>query len=930
MEHKDVYPIKLFSWFDVKIKFGLMQEEMRKKGLLQADVYPYEIELLLSKESNEKDIYDYLMKSFSGRFDEKEKCIRLDTLKGKEKNIPIEFVIADSQSEIQTKAKRAIPSFKNMGTVPFKAENIPPPFDFPPIVVFYSYKGGVGRTLHIVDLLKVLTENGEKALIVDADLEAPGLTWWAIKDNVEPEISYIDFLSLLHADETDNFSETIDLIANYLEQTPWQMMSGSKRIEHYFLPTFRKEIQSILTPIKPEHILQSPGYEWSLLTAFHSLGKKLGVSVILIDLRAGISELSSPYLFDPRVIKCMVTSTSSQSMEGTGFVTKSLVNTYISLNRIITDGNGREKPGYYIKPFYILSMIPQDFHREPILMDGLRKDIYSMLTSFAEQENEQNEDNVTTEEVIETLFNANLTHLDGITDAFNKLPPDMDKSMLNFYENVINPKRIKTDSDKDSKITYSKKQASLHKLSQETEKLIYAEKGIITDIMPIPALTKIAKKYKNDLPSLVVIGSKGSGKTFVFCNLCYQKNWNAFVDSMNEGSIETEDKETPIFYPLLGSSFLQEDAKKHIKELQSKLSEFIPRDNILSFEQTRDIILNEIEKQQGIVAWKNIWLSIFAKALGIQYSNYSSFKSQDMPKRKVIFLIDGLEDTLQKVHSDENQQLALRALLQSIPEVLREDPAPPWGLIVFIRRDMAFSSIKQNFNQFESLYQAYTLKWDQTSALRLVVWVIKRIAQLEEWLDQENTSEDIFVLSKQQLETMLVKLWGWKLGSDNSREANTTNWILGALSNFNGELQARDMVRFIHYAAEIAASKLAEAKSSSAYKDRLLSPDAIRSAIKPCSNKKIEEIRIEITTLNDFFEIISAKKDSEKTIPFNPYDFVLKSSTVSLLEELGMIKRGTQQDEGYFMPEIYRLGLGFWYKKGARPRVLALQRSTLP
>ena len=42
--------------------------------------------------------------------------------------------------------------------------------------------------------------------------------------------------------------------------------------------------------------------------------------MVLVDLRAGLSEFSAPLLFDPRVKKYLVTSTSYQSVRGTEIV----------------------------------------------------------------------------------------------------------------------------------------------------------------------------------------------------------------------------------------------------------------------------------------------------------------------------------------------------------------------------------------------------------------------------------------------------------------------------------------------------------------------------------------------------------------------------------------------------------------------------------
>ena len=43
------------------------------------------------------------------------------------------------------------------------------------IVSFYSYKGGVGRTMAMANVAVLLARQGKKVLLMDWDLEAPGL-----------------------------------------------------------------------------------------------------------------------------------------------------------------------------------------------------------------------------------------------------------------------------------------------------------------------------------------------------------------------------------------------------------------------------------------------------------------------------------------------------------------------------------------------------------------------------------------------------------------------------------------------------------------------------------------------------------------------------------------------------------------------------------
>jgi len=78
---------------------------------------------------------------------------------------------------------------------------------------------------------------------------------------------------------------------------------------------------------------------------------------------------------------------------------------------------------------------------------------------------------------------------------------------------------------------------------------------------------------------------------------------------------------------------------------------------------------------------------------------------------------------------------------------------------------------------------------------------------------------------------------------------------------------------------------------------------------------------MEIPNLKPIFDKLRAERDT-KQIPFDIKDYNLETEEVRLLERHGfLIEYGS---EGYYMPEIIRLGLGFKLEKGARPKVVAL------
>ena len=50
-----------------------------------------------------------------------------------------------------------------------------PPNAHGQIITFYSYKGGTGRSMALANVAWILASNGKRVLVVDWDLEAPGL-----------------------------------------------------------------------------------------------------------------------------------------------------------------------------------------------------------------------------------------------------------------------------------------------------------------------------------------------------------------------------------------------------------------------------------------------------------------------------------------------------------------------------------------------------------------------------------------------------------------------------------------------------------------------------------------------------------------------------------------------------------------------------------
>lgn len=131
----------------------------------------------------------------------------------------------------------------------------------------------------------------------------------------------------------------------------------------------------------------------------------------------------------------------------------------------------------------------------------------------------------------------------------------------------------------------------------------------------------------------------------------------------------------------------------------------------ISISDFKDRITQSLSNQSwNEVNWANFWVKEFSRALGFNQENYQLSELDKYLKQKnskIIILIDGLENIFPDLAHDNFQQTALKALIDNLPNKLKEIKQSTLGLIVFLHRDSLRKTIKQNSGQFESLYSEY-------------------------------------------------------------------------------------------------------------------------------------------------------------------------------------------------------------------------------
>ncbi len=168
-----------------------------------------------------------------------------------------------------------------------------------PVITFYSYKGGTGRTTSLAYFASWLaTNHGKKVVIIDCDFEAPGLTNYF--DIIEERKGIVEYLFDIEYAKLKG--DNLDIKKDYAHQVRYEYVGkgdifivpagnlSTKRINGSER-TFRSDYLEALARLditSADHIVQQ--FE----TFFSELQKQLELdyenSVILIDSRTGFND----------------------------------------------------------------------------------------------------------------------------------------------------------------------------------------------------------------------------------------------------------------------------------------------------------------------------------------------------------------------------------------------------------------------------------------------------------------------------------------------------------------------------------------------------------------------------------------------------------------------------------------------------------------
>lgn len=908
------------TWVDVARRLSALEPaqdlwKTRPAALEGARVDWTGLTLLVSNLNENPSVLSWLATVFPSRLDITEDPVLILDGPVEASRLPVEFEETDGESKWVRSSLGSVE-----GEIDFRPPAPTSSTRALPFIACHSVKGGTGRTTTAVAIATILARKQSKPiLVVDADLEAPGLSYLFRESRPEALVSLEDIVALAHSEVDPNFSRTVQWAA--------ERLSSHRFGDVIILPLRRALDELASSAIRSEH-LATPERPFAFADLLEAVALAAGCGGVVVDVRAGLVPLAAQLVLDPSVSRVVVSSLAGQSLEAT-----------VALMKFVA----RELRRHRVEPaapLLIVNRIPgilRDLGQdETILAPAIDRIVASML---ADRTGEAAPDETVLDDALELnpLFVCKLGEVadlqvparrwEGFSEQLEnsgflkRLEPQL-VAWLEAQNSIVSPSIVEAlpeqaNGPPRAVLSVEERRRGLAEFAGRLVSAETADAPIETPLVTGPM--RALALESSQVPIVVVEGAKGTGKTLTARYLLSRKLWSNVAQSMDVPAPKFE----ALILPGLGSIQTSEKFLAEIDAARAYVSHELGGTAPQRVADTRAYLRQRLTEHLTERDWTDIWLDTIAWSAGIS-PNVAGAGSTLLANlrdsgKHIVCLIEGLEE-LYGSTSDRTLPPMLRAILIDLPLKLRSEPGRPLGLVVLARRDSINAGVTQNRNQFRTQYRDYALTWTEGDVLELAAWIATQAGSLNIW------NRDFPSLPSVEKERLLMALWGRKLGPEEQpgqrrvQEAYTAGWVIAALSDLQGRLVARDLVRFLQNAAESTT----QADDRSAYGSRLLFPGALKSAIGPTSKQKVDETEEEISELGPVFAKFRAKNNSVKA-PID-YDSVeeigLTPEDIELLQVHGIILGDAPP---YEVPELFRMGLGLRHA-GARHSVLGTKR----
>jgi cellulose biosynthesis protein BcsQ len=771
----------------------------------------------------------------------------------------------------------------------------------PFVVTFYSFKGGVGRSTALGFVANILATRGHRVVMIDFDLEAPGLSLMHPSPSLYPSSSLFPSSTLYPAGKTATESYGV---LDYIHQrylTPEENLPEiSECIRQIDIPT-RGELYLVPAgEYNEDYIHRLADLDIRVLfqrdtNPFHQLlndvKSYLDPDIILIDARTGFTEMGAVALFDQADLGIICFSPTSQSFAGLQWVVKA----------------ASKQRSYRGIPDlrFLLTPVP------PVAQS--QQQLWTSYTAEWIANNWGVPPSLTVEELYyQVPYNPTITTLENL---FGDILP----GVLEPYMPVADAITASLPESIPDEIKLTESRPAI--LKELQFRAATAQEMNATDIPEIFQRTGDFSRFLQDRTWLVR-GAKGTGKTLLF---------RLFVER---------------------SDAARELALKYINLTSVK---FIPGHGQANLHNTllTSTDLTSYERQAGESSWTLFWLNYMLLQLVSWFPELQGLPSLDPEMVNL-----SLEKRPQHapivnwlVQRAKNPRYAPRANdeLLTIDAWLKEHSQRIWllydeldvgfgqdyarrrralealagwwveygsGLTSIVPKILLREDIWTDLNFTNKAYfssRFVQLRWEESDLWRLILRqalgkspTLATLVHQQYGLDREQLDNS----EVQQLRRGLYTLWGERMGR--SRKAYTYNWVRNRISDSKNNRFPRSLIQLLQRSVEIEKQTV----ERNPY-ETVLRPRTLIEALPFVSDQRVAEVRNEYPEFADFLDKLSGQRSPialDRLAQIWIQDNDKLNSLVAGLIEAGVLQEYPTsldtESPRYSVAELYLYGLG--------------------
>jgi cellulose biosynthesis protein BcsQ len=779
----------------------------------------------------------------------------------------------------------------------------------PLIATFYSYKGGVGRTTALAVCAAKLARAGKKVIVVDFDLEAPGLATFLTPSQV-PVKGVVDYL---------------------IEK---RILNGVKHFRDFFLeaPEFSGKGQLYLMPAGKVGLnyledfacidfdLYARSEDNPVEELLREIQDTFQPDAILLDSRTGLADIGGTLLFRLSDWVVFFFYNNSQNLDGLQVIFETLLS-----KRAIDEPTP--------KALFVNSIIPYNSGGDVAMYDDFKERLYRLFWDYeiyTEDSDAPDEDDRTAEHY--PLFIRRNERLNfPIPETFTDLLTETQNDFQPLFEQLLEACPETPDGQVPANLLSTGTKREILDELNFGEAIAEDEDYASSDYFQAKFLPRRNMRYIFDERYFIAIGAKGTGKSTLYRvlqNNTYSEVLRKFLSrevrglNLFDGSqtwVSAHGKvssETPYF---LESTDFQTLSSSETTNPTDYWKRFWLIYAYQCLERNSELRLKPVLEPPPTQSRAD-WIRRLGEVLKEKENYYRLDEilqklSDDLKKdnHRVYLLYDHLDASFSNNIELRKQVVEGLVSLWTDKIELYDSIIPK----IFLRKDIFDSLELQNKSHIRN--RTINLEWTKADLFRLVIKrAISSSDKLRSLYDQMDIHfdqiKDLGYQIPDDEETLkrLVHLLFGERVSPGEKKAQMYRWFENHLADGNGVIYPRDMVTLMKEAHQIEQNRDIMNPTS------ILIGDSITKAMPEVSNKRLAALREEYPGLVKVFDVL---QEHSIFVPIDREELaqilteIEVQSSVSSLEQLvdiGLIKEyGKQRRDPvrYTIPDLYLYGL---------------------